>query len=35
MPQFAVDVHPLAADEAEPAERWYRERNDRCDALPP
>jgi plasmid stabilization system protein ParE len=27
MPQFAVDVHPLAADEAEAAERWYRERN--------
>jgi plasmid stabilization system protein ParE len=28
MPQFAVDVHPLAADEAEAAERWYRERNE-------
>jgi toxin ParE1/3/4 len=28
MPQFAVEVHPLAADEAEAAERWYRERND-------
>jgi hypothetical protein len=27
MPQFAVEVHPLAADEAEAAERWYRERN--------
>lgn len=25
---FAVEVHPLAADEAEAAERWYRERND-------
>jgi toxin ParE1/3/4 len=28
MPPFAVEVHPLAADEAEAAERWYRERND-------
>lgn len=28
MPQFAVQLHPLAADEAEAAERWYRERND-------
>jgi plasmid stabilization system protein ParE len=28
MPQFAVEVHPLAADEAEAAERWYRERNE-------
>ena len=28
MPSFAVDVHPLAADEAEAAERWYRERNE-------
>ena len=27
MPQFAVEVHPLAADE-EAAERWYRERNE-------
>jgi toxin ParE1/3/4 len=27
MPQFAVEFHPLAADEAEAAERWYRERN--------
>ncbi len=27
MPQFAVEVHPLAADEAEAAERWYRQRN--------
>jgi len=27
MPPFAVEVHPLAADEAEAAERWYRERN--------
>jgi toxin ParE1/3/4 len=24
---LAVEVHPLAADEAEAAERWYRERN--------
>jgi len=28
MRQFAVEVHPLAADEAEAAERWYRERNE-------
>jgi hypothetical protein len=28
MPLFAVEVHPLAADEAEAAERWYRERNE-------
>jgi plasmid stabilization system protein ParE len=28
MPQFAVEVHPLAADEAKAAERWYRERNE-------
>lgn len=28
MPQFAVEFHPLAADEAEVAERWYRERNE-------
>ena len=27
MPQFAVEFHPLAADEAQAAERWYRERN--------
>jgi hypothetical protein len=27
MPPFAVEVHPLAADEVESAERWYRERN--------
>ncbi len=27
MPQAAVDFHPLAADEAEAAERWYSERN--------
>src|SRR5687767_14341776 len=25
-PQFAVEVHPLATDEAEAAERWYRDR---------
>lgn len=28
MPHFAVEVHPLAAEEAEAAERWYRERNE-------
>jgi toxin ParE1/3/4 len=28
MPQFAVEFHPLAADEAKAAERWYRERNE-------
>jgi plasmid stabilization system protein ParE len=28
MPQFAVEFHPLAAAEAEAAERWYRERNE-------
>jgi plasmid stabilization system protein ParE len=28
MAQFAVEFHPLAADEAEAAERWYRERNE-------
>ena len=28
MPQFAVEFHPLAADEAEAATRWYRERNE-------
>jgi len=28
MPPFAVEVHPLVADEAEAAERWYRERNE-------
>src|SRR5438093_505671 len=28
MPHFAVEFHPLAADEAEAAERWYRERNE-------
>ena len=27
MPQFTVEFHPLAADEAEAAERWYQERN--------
>jgi hypothetical protein len=25
MPSLAVEVHPLAADEAEAAERWYRD----------
>jgi plasmid stabilization system protein ParE len=28
MPQFAVEFHPLAADDAKAAERWYRERNE-------
>ena len=28
MSQFAVEFHPLAADEVEAAERWYRERNE-------
>jgi plasmid stabilization system protein ParE len=28
MSRFAVEFHPLAADEAEAAERWYRERNE-------
>jgi toxin ParE1/3/4 len=28
MPRFAVEFHSLAADEAEAAERWYRERNE-------
>jgi toxin ParE1/3/4 len=28
MPYFAVEFHPLAADEAGAAERWYRERNE-------
>jgi plasmid stabilization system protein ParE len=32
MPLFAVEVHPLAADETEAAERWYRERNDTAAA---
>lgn len=32
MPRFAVEVHPLAADEAEAAERWYRERNETAAA---
>ena len=32
MPQFAVEFHPLAADEAEAAERWYRERNETASA---
>jgi hypothetical protein len=40
MPPFAVEVHPLAAEEAEAAERWYRERNEtligeRPEAAPP
>lgn len=28
MPRFAVEVHPPAADEAEAAERWYRDLNE-------
>jgi len=32
MPQFAVEVHPLAAGEAEAAERWYRQRNETAAA---
>jgi plasmid stabilization system protein ParE len=32
MPQFAVGFHPLAADEAQAAERWYRERNEIASA---
>ena len=32
MSQFAVEFHPLAADEAEAAERWYRERNETASA---
>jgi len=32
MPSLAVEVHPLAADEAEAAERWYRERNETAAA---
>ena len=32
MPQFAVEFHPLAADEAQAAERWYRERNEIASA---
>ena len=32
MPQFAVEFHPLAADGAQAAERWYRERNETASA---
>jgi plasmid stabilization system protein ParE len=32
MPQFAVEFHPLAADEAKAAERWYGERNETASA---
>lgn len=32
MPQLAVEFHPLAAGEAEAAERWYRERNEIASA---
>lgn len=28
MARFAVEFHPLAADEAKAGERWYRERNE-------
>jgi hypothetical protein len=33
MPLFAVEFHPLAADEAKAAERWYRERNETASAV--
>ena len=32
MPQFAVGFHPLSADEAQAAERWYREQNETASA---
>jgi plasmid stabilization system protein ParE len=32
MAPFAVEFHPLAAGEAEAAERWYRERNETAAA---
>ena len=32
MSRFAVEFHPLAADEVEAAERWYRERNEIASA---
>src|SRR5262245_53997826 len=32
MPQVAVEFHPLAADEAQAAERWYRERSETASA---
>jgi plasmid stabilization system protein ParE len=32
MAQFAVEFHPLAADEAQAAERWYREQNETASA---
>jgi len=32
MPPFPVEFHPLAADEVEAAERWYRERNEIASA---
>jgi hypothetical protein len=32
MPQFAVEFHPLAANEAKAAERWDRERNEIASA---
>ena len=32
MPPFAVEFHPLAADEANAAERWYREQNEIASA---
>ena len=32
MSPFAVEVHPLAAGEAEAAEWWYRERNETAAA---
>src|SRR5690242_20109249 len=32
MRRFAVDFHPLAADEVEAADRWYRDRNETASA---
>lgn len=32
MPRFAVEFHPLAADEAQAAERWYREQSETASA---
>jgi toxin ParE1/3/4 len=32
MSQLAVEFHPFAADEAQAAERWYRERNEVASA---
>jgi toxin ParE1/3/4 len=32
MSRFALEFHPLAADEAKAAEQWYRERNEIASA---